>query len=257
MICDIIDFHTHPLYDFHLATHGVAIDLQKFRNDLLANGINHACGSVLYRAVNNQAISEYEKLIPQLNDQAIAVHDLLGDFYIPGIHVHPAFVDLSCREIERCHAKGIRLIGELVPYMMGWQACASPGFLEIMTYAQELDMTVNIHPTAIPDMYALSAALPKLKLVWAHLSGYGGFADHLKILKKYDHVCFDISAYGTVHDGTLRHTIDQVGYERILFGSDYPGIGPAADLAAVYHEKLSSAELEAILSTNARRLLMT
>ena len=169
--------------------------------------------------------------------------------------MHPAFVELSCREIERAHQNGVRLIGELVPYMMGWSSCASSDFLEIMDCARAYDMTVNIHPTALADMHALSEAMPGLKLVWAHLSGYGGFEEHLAMMRKNEWVCFDISAHGTDQMGILRRAINEVGYDRLLFGTDYPGVGPATDLAAVMAEGLSDTELEAILHKNAARLL--
>ena len=255
MINNIIDFHTHPLYDFHKDTHGVEIDNNRFKNDLLENGISCACGSVIYKATSNRPVTEYETLIPLLNDQALCIQKELVEFYVPGIHVHPAFPKLSCNEIERCYVKGVRLIGELVPYMMGWNRCADQSFIEIMEYAQELDMVVNIHPTSIPDMYEFSKALPKLKIVWAHLSGYGGFKEHLDIMKKYENVFFDISAHGTDCDGTLRYAIDKVGKDRLLYGSDYPGVGPISNKAAVLYENLSSSELEAIFYNNAKNLL--
>ncbi|MBQ8509453.1 MAG: amidohydrolase [Clostridia bacterium] len=252
---EIVDFHVHPMYDFHLPTHGVEINLRRFRDDLAANGITTACGSVIYRAMSGRPTAEYQRLIPLLNDQALAAKETLGNFYLPGIHIHPAFVELSCRELERCRAKGVRLIGELVPYMMGWSACATPEFIEIMEYARQLDMVVNIHPTSIADMYALSAAVPGLKLVWAHLSCSGGLTDHLEILRRYENVCFDISAHGTDRAGTLRQAIDRVGCDRLLFGTDYPGVGPASDIAAVMYEPLTDDEREAIFSRNAKRLL--
>lgn len=252
---EIIDFHCHPGYDFHLGNHGVAIDPRRFRHDLMANGITKCCGSIIDRAMCGRPVSEYEQLIPALNNRALAMRELWGDFYVPGIHVHPAFVELSCHEIERCHANGVRLIGELVPYMMGWSVCTSPEFLTIMECAAAHEMIVNIHPTNTADMYALSAAVPRLKLVWAHLSGYGGFDDHIEMLKRHENVYFDISAHGTDTVGTLRRTIDAVGCDRLLFGTDYPGVGPASDIAAVLFEPLTDDEREAIFSRNAKRLL--
>ena len=44
-------------------------------------------------------------------------------------------------------------------------------------------------------------------------------------------------------------------YDRLLFGTDYPGIGPASDIAAVMFEPLSDCEREAIFYKNASRLL--
>lgn len=47
----------------------------------------------------------------------------------------------------------------------------------------------------------------------------------------------------------------EVGSDRLLFGTDYPGVGPAADIAAVLFEPLTHREREAIFFRNAERLL--
>lgn len=252
---EIIDFHVHPLYDYHLPTHGVSIDTKRFREDLEKNGISKACGSVMYSSVNNHPLEVYEQLIPKLNDQALLCQEEMGDFYIPGIHVHPAFVDMSCRELKRCHEKGVKLIGELVPNAMSWSEYACSGFIEIMEYARELEMVVNMHPSSPQDMFALCEVVPGLKIVWAHLGGYGNFKTCIEMMQQYENVSFDISAHGMDKDGSLRCCIDSVGCERILFGTDYPGIGPAADIAGVMYEQLTQDEKEAIFNKNAKRLL--
>lgn len=252
---EIIDFHAHPMYDFHESGHGVNIDNQRFRRDLEQCGITTVCGSVIYRAMENKSTEEYARLIPVLNDQAVACQKEMAGFYIPGIHVHPDHVELSIREMERCYEKDVRLIGELVPYMMGWKEYAVPGFIEIMERARELDMIVSMHPSNPEDMVALAEAIPGLNIVWAHFSGYGLYEAHLELMRKYENICFDISAHGTDYEGTLRHTIDCVGKDRILFGTDYPGVGPASDVAAVLFEDLTTEEQEAIFYKNAKRLL--
>lgn len=251
----IIDFHCHPGYDFYRQVHGIQIDNELFFSDLYECGITRCCGSVINEAMCCRPVSEYEQIIPELNNRALRTEVESGGRYIPGIHIHPAFVRMSCEEIERCHALGVKLIGELVPYMMGWRDCATNEFIEIMDCAASYSMVVNIHPTSIPDMYALSRAVPRLKLVWAHFSGYGGLEAHIDMLKSFPNVYFDISAHGTDLVGTLRKAIDCVGYDRLLFGTDYPGIGPASDIAAVMFEPLSDCEREAIFYKNASRLL--
>ncbi len=252
---EVIDFHAHPGYDFHRFENGVDIIPQLFREDLLKNGIVHACGSVICEAMTRVPLEGQEEVMRGLNRRALALREELEGFYIPGIHVHPAFVRASCEEIERVHAQGVRLIGELVPYMTGWKEYACPGMIEIARFAAERGMVMSIHPSTPEDMNRLAEEVPDLRLVVAHLSGYGQFEAHLEMLRRYENVCFDYSAHGADRDGTLRRAIDRGGRERVLFGTDYPGVGPAGDLAAVLHEDLTDGELEAVLSGNARRLL--
>ncbi len=249
---EIIDFHAHPLYDFHLEDHGVGISLALFRKDLEAFGVRHACGSVISRAMNARPLSDYEWLIPRMNARARACREEMGGFYIPGIHVHPAFVEMSCAEIEKAAADGIRLIGELVPYMMGWKAYAAAPMLEILSLAEEKDMVVSMHPTNCADMDALAAALPRLKIVYAHLNGRD---EQLALMMKHDNVCFDYSGHGADCEGMLRYVIDRVGADRVLYGTDYPGYHMVSDLEAALSGGLTSGELEAVLGMNARRLL--
>ncbi|MBR5869782.1 MAG: amidohydrolase [Clostridia bacterium] len=251
----IIDFHVHPRYDFHLTNHGVDITNDRFRDDLQANGITAACGSVIFASMQGQPLSMYESVIKDANRAAFSCREQWGDFYYPGIHIHPAFVKTSCEEISRAHAQGILLIGELVPYMMGWQSYSCPEMLEILSYAAELDMVVSMHPTNPQDMGALAAALPHLKLVYAHLSGYGQYEHHLDLMQKYENVYFDYSAHGSDFDGLLRKTIDRVGRDRILFGTDYPGVNPASDIAAVLYEDLTTDEAECVFYKNAAQLM--
>ena len=257
MLPEVIDFHSHPLYDFHNFEHGVPLTLERYRDDLLQAGTSMACGSVIYLEMNCRPVEEYAQIIPLLNDQALHARDVLGNFYVPGIHVHPAHVRLSCEELQRCRAKGVKLVGELVHYMMGWKDYSCPEMLEILEYADQLDMVVNIHPSNVADMEKLAAALPHLRLVIAHLSGYGQYEGHIELMRRHENVYFDYSAHGPDNDGLLRRTIDLVGSERILYGTDYPGTGPSSTLAALMFEDLTDSEREALLSLNARRLLFS
>lgn len=202
--------------------------------------------------MNNRPVADYEELIPWANRSALKCQEALGAFYTPGIHIHPAFVQMSCDEIDKACAQNVRLIGEIVPYMMGWQECVSTAMIEILEYASYRNMVVNIHPTNIRDMTALAKALPHLQIVYAHLNGCD---EQLDLMKRFDHVAFDFSAHSSDYEGMLRHTIDCVGSDRLLYGSDYPGYSPVLDLVSVMTERLSDSEREAILFRNARRLL--
>lgn len=248
----IIDFHTHPLYDFHRNDHGVDIDLKTFKDDLQLNGVTHACGSVICRAMNGRLVSDYERMISELNSKAYECQQILGAFYTPGIHVHPAFVQMSCEEIDRARERNVRLIGELVPYMMGWRSYSTRGMLEIFEYAAEKDMVVSLHPTTMADMDALATFLPHLQIVYAHLTGTD---EELELMRKHDNVFYDYSAHGKDFEGMLRHSIDRVGKDRILYGTDFPGANPVSDKAVALASGLTSSELEALFHLNARRLL--
>ena len=46
--------------------------------------------------------------------------------------------------------------------------------------------------------------------------------DILDYMRKHQNVYFDYSAHVSDYDGILRKTIDRVGCDRILFGTDFP-----------------------------------
>ena len=118
----VIDFHTHPYLSgeefLNFYPERFTPDPVQCRTDLERAGISKICGSVIlkkpYRGEEGFA------QIRRCNQRAIELRELLGGFYVPGFHVHPDFVEESIAEIEEMHARGVRLIGELVPYLHGW-----------------------------------------------------------------------------------------------------------------------------------------
>ena len=228
--------------------------------DAKAAGITCICGSVIYKEMykdkdmNKYPASYYETKVPELNDMAYALAEKYEGFYYPGIHVHPDFLDMSMRELERAKEKGCLLVGEQVWYMMAYKKFATENFIEICRRAGELGMAVNMHPTDAADMFALCEAAKGTTLVWAHLSGYGIFEEELQMMKKYENVLFDISAHGCDFPDGIRRTVDAVGYDRILFGSDYPGYSHKEYIESVLGQ-CSDVECEAIFSGNAKRVL--
>ena len=252
----IFDFHLHPGYDFHNDKLGYEITPEIFVEGLRKSGINFCAGSVLHKADTKRPVEEYEQIVPRLNREAYSFYERYSDIYTPGIHIHPDFVDLSCREIEYYADRGVKLIGEIVPYMMSWNGYSAPRLIEILKFAGERGMVFNFHPNNdLNDMEGLFRALPDLKIVVAHLDGYGLYDWSIEMMKKYDNLYFDISAHGIDRPGMLRDAINKVGFERILYGSDYPGYSEAPFIDAVKNSGLNDTEMEHIFYKNAERLL--
>lgn len=120
---EIIDCHIHPGLDAptSLSWFGLTGDAASQIETLKRAGITRACGAPV-QAMQPASFDE----VRRLNDLALAFRDQFPTFYIPGIHVHPRFPQESCAEIERCCGQeGVRWIGELVGYMMGFADDAS------------------------------------------------------------------------------------------------------------------------------------
>ena len=119
----VIDFHTHPyrkrgefmgMYGEHFY-----LEPEQMPEDLAEAGISVFCGSVI-DSDHRGAMESFDR-VREVNDAALELREKFGDIYVPGFHVHPAFLKESLAEVERMHREGVRLVGELVPYLQGWQ----------------------------------------------------------------------------------------------------------------------------------------
>ena len=188
------------------------------KRQLTDAGITHICGSVLNLGYQPDGFES----LKALNREALRLREVLGEYYTPGFHIHPAFVRESCDEIEFMHSQGVHLIGELVPYMHAWGEFEEKNWMEIMDVAEQYHMVCSYWP----DM-----------------------------LKAHPNLCLDLSGTGLFRFGMLKYLVQKVGAERILFGTDYPICNPRMYVEAVYGEEIKESEREQIFYKNAARLL--
>ena len=254
---EIIDFHTHP---WGRAEHNICHyrELMEgdpaavYYRDLTRCGITRAAGMPICRGL------EPAEQMRLSNRDALALRETLGEFYIPGMAIHPAFVRESCEEMERMHAAGVRLIGELVPYCCGWgdDPFLHPGLSEILALAEELSMVVSFHSMAArADEYEMIKKHPGVTFVGAHPGEKDTYLRHLSWIEERPNYYLDLSGTGLFRYGMLAYGVRRVGAERLLFGSDYPICSPGMNIGAVEYENIRDGERELILSGNAKRLL--
>lgn len=259
----VIDFHTHPYScrDEYMGMYGedFYLEPEQMPEDLGNAGIGRFCGSVIDSA--RRGLVESFDSIRRVNDSALALRKKFGDAYVPGFHVHPAFLRESLEEVERMHRAGVKLVGELVPYIHGWDHTGhdygSKELTEILALAGEYGMVVSYHtmPEWAPQMEAMVSGNPGVTFVAAHPGQRADFLLHVDRMKKYPNLYLDISGTGLFRYGLLASAVKKVGPERILFGTDYPICNPRMYVQAVLGEHISQREKEMILFENARRLL--
>jgi predicted TIM-barrel fold metal-dependent hydrolase len=254
MTYEIIDFHTHPFPD-------TAANINSYKDEetvdtltyLRGLGISGICGSVIYRLAPG---GDPWKAVLDSNNGALALREKFGSFYIPGFHVHPNYVKESCEEIERMHNAGIHLIGELVPYLHGWEDYSCSAFDEILDTASQYNMIVSFHSMDNDQMDTMVRRHPKTVFVAAHPGEYPDYMRHLERMKYSENYYLDLSGYGLFRHRMLRHGIDTVGLHRFIFGSDYPTCSPAMYIGGVALDTLlTESEKQQIFSGNAKRLL--
>ena len=134
---EIIDFHTHPFSDSeqNICAHKdiIAMDEAYSKDVLTSMGITKICGSVVERD-SEKYENVWDRIIAN-NNEALRLRDLYKGFYIPGFHIHPDYAEESISEINRMAKEGVKLIGEIVPYMYGWKDYGSEGLSEILNEA--------------------------------------------------------------------------------------------------------------------------
>ncbi len=250
---EIIDFHTHPFSDErrNVCFYDGIVNSENFREIIEKAGISKICGSVIY------GTEDFEE-IKRLNREALKLRDMWGDFYIPGIHIHPKFVEESIKEIEFAAKQGVRLIGELVPYYNGWHFLCDDNLREIYGAADRAEMVISVHTDDTTDMEGLEKAVSEfknLKFAAAHPHQKAHYYRHIDMLKKYDNYYLDLSGTGLFRYGMLKTLVNSVGSEKLLFGTDFPITNPKMYVEAVLFENLKEKDTENIFSLNTKRIL--
>lgn len=251
----IIDFHVHPYrteeQNLGMYKEAYQLSLNEQQSQLMKSGISKICGSVI---IGRKALAIFET-IRECNREALQIRRMLGEFYVPGIHVHPFFPKESCDEIEWAHKNGMRMIGELVPYAHGWEDFSDKRLKEILDCAKQYRMIVSYHSTDGDEVERMLGDNPEILFVAAHPGERGRVEQHLERMMRYPNLYLDLSGTGLFRYGMLKYMVNKIGSERILFGTDYPICNPGMYIQAVYCEEISDEARENIFYKNAERVL--
>ncbi len=195
-------------------------------------GITHICGSVIRRKKYEGGLD----YIRDCNDRAYEIKKIIGDFYTPGIHVHPDFVKESIEEIELRHKQGFGLIGELVPYMHGWNDYSRNDLGNILEAAGHYRMPVSFHTVGSEQKETdkMIEEHPEVTFIAAHPGDKEQFLLLLERINKFENYYLDLSGTGIFRYGLISHGVREVGSERFLFGTDYPICNPRMYVQAVF-----------------------
>lgn len=249
---EIIDFHTHPFLNsgnnFCSYKESRKMDSDTFLQEMENVGIFRFCGSVI-------CWGKTFELLKKCNRDALKLREIYGDKYVPGIHVHPDFVEDSINELAFASQNNVKLIGELVPYMNGWEDYSCKEFSDILNEAEKYNMVISLHTLNFEQMDKMAGEHKNINFVFAHPSEKSVVFKHIDIMQKHDNVYLDLSGSGINRYGALKFLVDKVGAERLLFGTDYPLIDANGLVSTVLSEQISDREKELIFSGNAKRLL--
>lgn len=143
-------------------------------------------------------------------------------------------------------------------------APADPMLDPVYLTAQRLHLPIVIHSdrTATPSTFSAAfAAWPRTPFVLAHAGG-AAWKELEAVLTSFDHVFADLSellwwvgkAPAAPDLDALRDLLQNVGADRVLFGSDFPWYSPAEGVGVLRSLDLGASFEAAIFAENARRI---
>ena len=151
---------------------------------------------------------------------------------------------------------GVKLLGELVAYMMMYPDYTVDVLDDVWALARDLDMVVNLHLHTLEEAATILQRFPTLKLIIAHpTSDMKQYRERLELIARYPNAALDISGSGPNTWQMVRYGLKVAGTEKIIFGTDFPLRNPGMYVAGVLFEELSDAENAAVFGQNFKRLL--
>lgn len=255
---EIIDFHTHPFLvdESNVCFHKdfLKLDYKTTLQQMDELNVSHFCGTVIRRG--NGDDNFFLRKMRKNNEEALELEKIYNGRYVAGFHVSPKFVKESCEIIEKMAKAGHNLIGELTPYNDGWEDYSDRGLCEILEVADHYNMVVNFHGIDDDNMDVMVKEHPNLTFVCAHPKEYNELLRHINRAKLNENYHLDLSGTGLFRFGMLRHLIDTIGVDKLLFGSDYPVCSLGMYVGGIiFDNTITDNEKEKILSLNAKRLL--
>jgi predicted TIM-barrel fold metal-dependent hydrolase len=276
----IIDFHTHVFPScFRDDRSAFFSDEPAFKTLYLAPQAKLAGAKELIRNMDEEDI--HKSVIfgfPWENPEHYRIHN---DYIIESVYRYPnrligfcCFSPLSAegsREAERGLKSGLSGVGELAVYGAGLSSEMINSLKEVMGLCSQFNVPFLIHtnepighnyagktPMTLAQIYGFIKSYPSNRIVLAHWGGgiffYGLMKKEVKDVFK--NVWFDTAASPYLYTPDIyRIAGETIGFEKILFGSDYPLLKPQRYFKEMESGGLSPGSLEQVKGLNAAKLL--
>ena len=206
------------------------------------------------------------------------IHEAVAAFpdRLKGLFCVNPFGPHAEKEVDRCLENGFAGAGELAFYQSeGITETAVDSLAPIMNRLREKNMPVLIHTNepighiypgktgnTLAQIYALVKAYPDNRMILGHWGGGIFFYNLLKkeVKEALKNVYYDTAASCFLYDPEIyRVAAELAGEDKILFGTDYPLIGPgryyreieASGLPAPAREKLYGSNAAGLFGINA------
>jgi len=177
--------------------------------------------------------------------------------------------DRGLKELERARRYGARGAGELAPGTYG-KGPLDPGLLEeVFSAIRALGLMALVHVNepvghlysgkgtiTLRDIELIVRKAQGIPLILAHLGGGFPFYELMpEIAELCPQVYYDTAAAPFLYSFRVYRVLAEIAPDRLLFGTDYPLLGPKRYLQGIEEAGLPDPVKEAILYRNAQRLL--
>lgn len=204
-----------------------------------------------------------------------------NDYIIESVQQYPErFIGFCCfsplakqtqKETERCLEAGLSGVGELAIYHSDFSLKDIPSFKDLMEICLHYDVPLLLHtnepvghsypgktPMILRDLYNLLKTYPSNRIVLAH---WGGGLFFYALMKKevrevLTNVWFDTAASPYLYIPDIYRVAGEIiGFNKILFGSDYPLLKPGRYFKEMASANLTPQSIKQMIGENAQSLL--
>ncbi len=216
--------------------------------------------------INSVAISTLGNIIPFGNDvvaQAVASYP---ERFVGYARVNANYPEHVESELNRCFDEfGFRGI-KIHPYC-DQLFPDDPRYEPVWEFSAERKVPVLIHTWnslryndpllefCMPSLFLdIADSYPDAILIIGHSGGeYDGILEAVVVAKEFPNVYLD-TASSRLYPGVIEMMVDEVGAEKVLYGSDVPFLSPVPQIGKVIYSDIGESEKEMILGKNAAKL---
>lgn len=193
------------------------------------------------------------------NDNVVAAFKKYPDRFLPIVYSSPFEGEKGIEKIYH-YVKDEGFVGiKLNPLRHAYVADAEI-VDPIIKAAEDLNVPVFMHcghpPHSLPWSIALLAErFPNVKIIMIHMGhGHGVYIDgSIKMAKRYPNLYLEMS--GMPMNTKIKQAYDEVGEDRIMFGTDAPFHHPTIEIQKVLTSGLDEQGLEDVFYNNAAKLM--
>jgi len=276
----IIDFHTHIFPPFFrdqrpkFTSHEPAFEFLYSSPQAKLVGVKELIRSMDEDEVQRSVVFGF----PWENAEHYKRHN---DYIIESIQQYPerltgfcCFSPLSSGgpgEAERCLVQGLSGVGELAVYNSGLTFEVVKALADVMAVCSQRNLLFLLHANepvghnypgktsnTLRQIYDFIKAYPQNRIVLAHWGGGLLFYGLMKreVREAFKNVWFDTAASPFLYTPDIYRIAGEIiGFDKILFGSDYPLLRPQRYFNEMGSANISRSQIKQISGLNAARLL--